>query len=104
MTGPTDALTAQRAWGPQLEKPPARDVSLADSPQDTKPDRLGRVFRIAKLARYSTALRTFGRVLSQKKEELIIASFLLALSAMFTSTLMYCAESDTLPRDERHQL
>jgi voltage-gated potassium channel len=60
--------------------------------------RLVRVFRIAKLARYSTALRTFGRVLSQKKEELIIASFLLGLSAVITSTLMYFAESDAQPQ------
>jgi voltage-gated potassium channel len=60
--------------------------------------RLVRVFRIAKLVRYSEAIRTFGRVLARKKEELIVASFVLSLSVMFASILMYFAESDAQPQ------
>lgn len=59
--------------------------------------RLVRVFRVAKLARYSEALKTFGRVLARKKEELVVALFLLSLSVMFASILMYFAENDAQP-------
>jgi voltage-gated potassium channel len=59
--------------------------------------RLVRIFRIAKLGRYSNALRMLGRVLSEKKEELLVAMFLLSLSVVFTSILMYFAENDAQP-------
>ena len=59
--------------------------------------RLVRVFRVAKLARYSEAIRTFGRVLARKKEELTVALFLLSLGIMFASILMYFAEGDAQP-------
>ena len=60
--------------------------------------RLFRFFRLAKLARYSEALRTFGRVLSEKKEELTIAFLLLTLTLIFSSVLMYFAESEAQPQ------
>jgi len=39
--------------------------------------RLFRFFRILKLSRYSTSLRTLGRVIHSKKEELIVSFFVL---------------------------
>ena len=59
--------------------------------------RLFRFFRSAKLARYSHALRTFGRVLSRKKEELLVAGSLLLTALLFASALLYFAESDAQP-------
>jgi voltage-gated potassium channel len=60
--------------------------------------RLFRFFRLAKLARYSESLRTLGRVLFEKKEELTIAFLLLTLTLIFSSVLMYFAESEAQPR------
>jgi len=59
--------------------------------------RLLRVFRIAKLGRYSKAMQTFGRVFGAKKEELVASAFLLVLLLLIASCLVYYAERDTQP-------
>ncbi len=60
--------------------------------------RLFRFFRVAKLARYSAALRTFGRVLAEKREELTVALLLLGMTLIFSSVLMYFAEGEAQPQ------
>ncbi len=56
--------------------------------------RLFRLFRLAKLVRYSVALRTFERVLREKKEELLTSLTFLGLMLLLAATLMYFAERD----------
>ena len=59
--------------------------------------RLFRLFRLAKLGRYSDALRTLGRVFTNKKEELVTTLFLLFLLLLLASSLMYFAENQAQP-------
>ncbi len=59
--------------------------------------RLARVFRVAKVGRYSAALQTLGRVLSNKKAELGITLFVLVLLLVMASSLMYFAEHEAQP-------
>jgi len=59
--------------------------------------RLTRLFRVMKVARYSEALRAFGRVFAAKKEELVVAVFLMGLLVLFASSIMYFAENDAQP-------
>ena len=49
--------------------------------------RLTRLFRVMKVARYSQALRTFGRVFRTKKEELLVAVFVMMLRAVTFSRM-----------------
>lgn len=59
--------------------------------------RLMRLLRLLKLGRYSESIRTLGRVITYKKEQLI--STLIALLIMLTvaSSLMYYAEHEAQP-------
>jgi voltage-gated potassium channel len=50
-----------------------------------------------KIARYSRALRILGSVLKAKKEELIIAVFIIIVSLILASSLMYFVESKAQP-------
>ena len=59
--------------------------------------RLFRLFRVAKLGRYSQALQLFGRVLAAKKAELGVTLFTLFLLLLLASCLMYYAEREAQP-------
>lgn len=59
--------------------------------------RLVRFFRVAKLLRYSNALRVLTRVFWSKKEELGIAVSILGVLLVLASSLMYYAEGAAQP-------
>ena len=59
--------------------------------------RLTRLFRVMKVARYSEAIRTFGRVFAAKKEELLISVFVMSLLLLFASSVAYFAENEAQP-------
>ncbi|HVF28771.1 MAG TPA: ion transporter [Pyrinomonadaceae bacterium] len=61
--------------------------------------RLFRLFRLFKLARYSASLRTLGKVLRTKKEELLITLFVLIVLLVFASSAMYYAENEAQPKN-----
>jgi voltage-gated potassium channel len=59
--------------------------------------RVARIFRLLKLARYSDASDTLVRVVSSKKEELLITLSLGVGLILISSTLVYYAEYDAQP-------
>ncbi|HYH84094.1 MAG TPA: ion transporter [Pyrinomonadaceae bacterium] len=59
--------------------------------------RLFRLFRVFKLARYSASMRTLVRVLTAKKDELLVTLFLVVVMLVFTSSAMYFAENEAQP-------
>ncbi|MBT4498047.1 MAG: ion transporter [Gemmatimonadetes bacterium] len=59
--------------------------------------RLLRIFRVIKLARYSSALRLLGRVLVGKKEEMASIFFVLIILLILSSSLMYFVEHEAQP-------
>ena len=59
--------------------------------------RVNRLFRAAKLARYSNALRTFGRVLAAKRYELLTALAIIFLALFLGSSFEYFAEREAQP-------
>ncbi|MDR3611260.1 MAG: ion transporter [Ignavibacteriaceae bacterium] len=59
--------------------------------------RLIRIFRIAKAARYISSLKLFGRVFKEKKEELLITSFITSILIIISSSLMYVFENHAQP-------
>ncbi len=59
--------------------------------------RMFRVFRLAKLGRYSTALRLIRDVLTAHKEELAVSLFVMLLLLVTASCLIYYAESEAQP-------
>jgi voltage-gated potassium channel len=59
--------------------------------------RLTRVFRVAKLGRYVSALRLFADVARRKREELVLTTCVLGLMLLVSSSLMYFAENDDQP-------
>jgi len=59
--------------------------------------RLFRLFRLFKMARYSESMRTLGRVLALKKEELLITLFTLLILLVFSSSMVYHAEHEAQP-------
>jgi len=56
--------------------------------------RLFRLFRLFKLGRYSQSLQTFGRVMSRKKDEMLVTLFIMTLVIILASSLMYFVEYD----------
>ena len=59
--------------------------------------RLFRLFRLIKIGRYSGTLRTFGKVMQARREELVtLVLFMLALLVV-SATVMYFAERDAQP-------
>jgi voltage-gated potassium channel len=59
--------------------------------------RLTRLFRILKLGHYSQSLKTLGRVLRSKKEELLVTIFAGVILLIIASSLMYYVERDAQP-------
>lgn len=59
--------------------------------------RLFRIVRILKLGRYSAAVRTFGQVIVQKKEQLLITLSVLLIAIVVASSLMFYAEHEAQP-------
>ena len=59
--------------------------------------RLARLLRVLKLARYSNALSRVGRVVVQRRHELLSAMGVIALLLVTASSLMYFAERDAQP-------
>jgi voltage-gated potassium channel len=59
--------------------------------------RVNRLFRAAKLARYSKALQTFGRVIGAKKYELSTALVIILLALFLASSFEYFAERSAQP-------
>lgn len=59
--------------------------------------RLFRIFRLAKLGRYSSSVRLLGRVISNKKEELVITAMVMVLLVVLASSFMYFAENEAQP-------
>jgi voltage-gated potassium channel len=59
--------------------------------------RLTRLFRILKLGHYSQSLRTLGKVLKSKREELIVTLFAGVILLIIASSIMYYIERDTQP-------
>jgi voltage-gated potassium channel len=60
--------------------------------------RLARVLRVLKLARYSRGMGLIGKVVRQKKEELLIALGFFLILLVVTSSLMYFAEHAAQPK------
>ena len=59
--------------------------------------RMMRIFRVAKIGRYSQSLRLLQRVLTQKKEQLISTVFILFMLLIIASSMMYFAENRVQP-------
>ena len=59
--------------------------------------RIFRVFRLLKLARYMAALDLINRVISKKKEELVISFILTGFLLIVASTFMYYVENNAQP-------
>jgi len=59
--------------------------------------RLTRLLRLLKIQRYSESLQLIGKVLKEKKEELVVTIFVTFILIVFASTLMYYLESDVQP-------
>lgn len=59
--------------------------------------RMLRVFRMLKIARYSTALQTFGNVFTQKKAELLVIVYTLGVMIVCASSAMYFIEGEAQP-------
>lgn len=56
--------------------------------------RLLRFLRVLKLGRYSNSTKTLFRVLRSRKEELLIAVFMVCILLLFSSTCIYYCEKD----------
>lgn len=59
--------------------------------------RLFRFLRVMKLARYSTALRRFGRVVREKREEFVLTAVAAVIVLVVVSSAMYYAERGAQP-------
>lgn len=59
--------------------------------------RLTRFLRIFKLNRYSKALGLIGKIIKEKKEELLATIFIMLFIIMISSTLIYYMESEIQP-------
>jgi len=59
--------------------------------------RLIRIFRLFKLARYSEAIKLFGKIIKNKKEELYITAFVIFILLIISSSLLYTIEHEAQP-------
>lgn len=59
--------------------------------------RLTRLLRIFKLNRYSTSMRIIGKIIKERKEELLVTIFVTFLLLLIASSLMYYIEHDVQP-------
>jgi voltage-gated potassium channel len=55
------------------------------------------VARVAKMGRYSAGVRTLGRVIRQKREDLLTVVFVLLVLLLLASSFMYYAERNAQP-------
>ncbi|MBA7555448.1 hypothetical protein ES705_48110 [subsurface metagenome] len=61
--------------------------------------RLTRLLRLFKIQRYSQSLNLIGKVLKEKRVELLVTIFVTFILLVFASTLMYYIESDVQPEE-----
>ena len=59
--------------------------------------RLMRLLRVLKLGRYSDAIQVFYRVVVRKKEQLVVAGFMVGILLIIASSLMYYFENEAQP-------
>lgn len=59
--------------------------------------RLTRIIMLAKLGRYSTALRAIGAAVQSRRYELMMSLFIAAMLLLVSSTLLYTIEGDSQP-------
>lgn len=59
--------------------------------------RLFRLFRVLKLARYSYSLQLFGKVIKNKKEELVMTATLMFVLMILAASFIYIAENEAQP-------
>ena len=59
--------------------------------------RLFRLIRVMKLGRYSEAMKTFHRVITRTREQLLLALSILIIVLVLASSMMYYAEHDAQP-------
>ncbi len=74
-------------------------LGLQNSMRSARVFRLFALLRILKIGRYSQAVGTLGRVLRDKREELIISGVLGAMLLLCASAVMYLLERDANPTD-----
>jgi len=61
--------------------------------------RLARILLLAKLGRYSTALREIGHAVRSRRYELMMSGLIALMLLLVSSTLLYIAEGDLQPDD-----
>lgn len=59
--------------------------------------RVFRLFRVMKLVRYSSSISLFGKVLRNRKEELIVTASIVLLLMVLSASFMYFAEHEAQP-------
>ncbi len=59
--------------------------------------RLFRLFRLFKLTRYSESMAMFGRIVRDRKEDLVITLFIVVIVLVLSSAMMFYAEHDAQP-------
>ena len=59
--------------------------------------RLFRLFRVFKFVRYSHSLKLFGKVIRNRKEELIVTLTIMFVLIILTSSFIYIAENEAQP-------
>jgi len=66
-------------------------------PQFVRIFRFLRFIRILKIVRYSHSLKTFGRIIQEKRKDLLMAFFLILFLVVMSSYFIYIAESEVQP-------
>lgn len=74
-------------------------MGLQNSMRSVRVFRLFALLRILKVGHYSRAVRTLGRVLADRREELIISAALGGMLLLCASAVMYVAERHDNPED-----
>ncbi len=74
-------------------------LGLQNSMRSARVFRLFSLLRILKIGRYSGAVSTLGRVLRDKREELVISAALGGMLLLSASAIMYVLERDQNPED-----
>lgn len=61
--------------------------------------RLARILLLAKLGRYSTALRAIGQAVRSRRYELVMSAVIAGMLLLVSSTLLYIVEGELQPED-----
>lgn len=61
--------------------------------------RLARILLLAKLGRYSTALRAIGQAVRSRRYELLMSAVIAGMLLLISSTLLYIVEGELQPED-----